>query len=124
KVQSPKGKNTYMVAKNQIENHLRPWFKANCIFLDTFVGNFEEFWADYKLSQSYIDPKRKLTHDRRILAQSLKRAYRKGWLSRDFKYKDFSLNEPSEPIGKYIEDEDVRKLVLASKRSPRHYLQI
>src|ERR1051326_448329 len=76
----------------------------------------------------HADPKnqapRKLEHDRRFLNMALKRAYRAGWIKKEFKQRDFELNEVSDDIGQYVEDADLIRLIEASKPYPKLFLQV
>lgn len=139
KIQGPKAKNTDAQARDVIEPHLRPWFTEHCAYLDTFERDYEEKWAEYCIAQAdrseqknldrefrgleRISP-RKLGHDRRYLVMALKRAHTKGWIKKLFTKHDFPLLEASDPVGKYIEDEDVKKILQGLKRHPKTYLQV
>lgn len=134
KMQSTKGKKTLEQAETQIK-HLRPWFKEHCPYfgnfrkdgsqkLWNFERDYEEVWAEYKLAQAVKTPGRKLEHDRRYLIMTLKRAHRKGWVTKDFEKKDFELNEISDPIGQYLTDKSVREILAAAKPHPKLHLQI
>lgn len=120
KVQAPKAKNTAAQAE-MIIRHMRPWFEKNCPYLDEFETNYESLWADYRIHEGR---KRKLGHDRRYLVMTLRRALAKGWISKTFKKSDFALNESTESIGKYVEDEDIKKLLAALSSCPRTLLQV
>lgn len=120
KIQAPKAKNTAAQAE-MIVRHMRPWFEKNCPFLDDFEKDYEERWAEYRAHEGR---KRKLGHDRRYLVMALHRARAKGWISKSFKKSDFDLNESSESIGIYLEDEDVKKLLVALRSSPKTLLQV
>lgn len=126
KVQAPKSKNTYAQACCVVA-HLKPWFAENAPYLDQFETDFEEVWAAYR---SYCAEKvtrkgrpRKLGHDRRYLVMALKRAQAKGWISKSFTKKDFSLNEVHEEIGRALSDDEVTRLLKALEIHPRTRLQ-
>jgi len=147
KIQSTKADETLAQLKSQLK-HLRPWFKENCPYLsgpcipdylDGFETQFEEVWADYKLAQAAKDKvraaeasrqgkkrhkPRKLGHDRRYLVMALKRAHKRGWVSREFTKSDFELNEVHEPVGKYIEDDEIKAILKACKPRPAIFLQV
>lgn len=124
KIQSTKAKGTYSQIKSQ-HKHLRPWFNIHCNYLDQFEKRYEEVWAEYKLHNLSQEKPRKLEHDRRYLVMALKRAQKRGWISKEFFKSDFDLNEVVDPIGKYIDSEQVNKLLLHAKATgPRIYLQI
>jgi integrase len=124
KIQETKSKATYSMALLQINNHLKPWFKEFCPFLDTFEKNYEEIWADYKLAQKRKHPERKLNHDRRHLIMALRRAFNKQWTRKSIGKAELTLNEAKTSIGKYLEDYEVRKLLDYLKSTPKSYLQV
>lgn len=138
-VQAPKAKNT--AAQTQaILKHLRPWFSEHCPHLDSFEKDFEETWAKYKVAQAEKSaeknkqrrsegkpavPPRKLGHDRRYLVMALSRALTKGWIKRKFTKSDFDLLEAVEPIGKFVEDADITKLLAFLRiKHEKTYLQV
>lgn len=127
KIQSPKAKNTYAQAQCVVA-HLSPWFTTNAPYLDEFETDFEERWAEYRAAQAKIPAHsgkpRRLAHDRRYLVMALRRAQAKGWTKKAFSKRDFSLNEAHEPIGKYVEDANVVKLLAALSIHPRTKLQV
>lgn len=128
KVQSPKAKNTYAQTAN-IVAHLKPWFDRKAPYLDDFENSFEECWAEYRADQA-LGPclrsgrPRRLAHDRRYLVMALKRAQKKNWIKKSFSKTDFALNEAHEPIGKYVDDICVIKLLKALDRHPKTQLQV
>lgn len=124
KIQSTKASGTFRQTENQIEGHLRPWFKDNFRYLDQFERRYEESWAEYKIAQSKKTPGRKLEHDRRYLLMSLKRSFKRGWIQKDFVKQDFELNEVTEPIGQYLTDDQVRALLAGCSDMPKLELQI
>lgn len=128
KLQSQKSSKTYEMARTQIDVHLRPWFDRFCPWLDRFN---EGYWVDYVKFQKGENPKRKLEHDRRHLLMSLRRAHREGWIKRSWSKSDLYLDEHSDPIGKFLEDDEVNSLLFhakalgrAEKRYSGLYLQI
>jgi integrase len=123
KIQSTKHESTYQQAKFIIDGHLRHWFEKNCPFIDRMERHYEEVWAEYQLDQK-SKKERKLAHDRRYLVMTLKRASNKGWLKKIFTKKDFELNEAYEPVGKYLADEEIARLLTAASKYPRLYLQV
>lgn len=143
KMQSTKSKGTDDQARSLIENHLKPWFESHCPSLDHFVQNYESVWADYKLtagarrppahiedpderekwSASHTDP-RKLGHDRRYLIMALTRAFRSGWIKKQFAKRDLELNEVWMKKGKYLADESLIALITAARSYPKLYLQV
>lgn len=84
---------------------------GRCPYLDDFETAFEEVWADYKLHRDQVTPGRKLKHDRQLLVQLLKRARNKGWISRAFTRLDFDISDVTEPIGKFLEDDQVNMIL-------------
>jgi integrase len=67
---------------------------------------------------------RKLEHDRRYLVMALKRARIRGWIQKEFSKKDFGLEDVSESIGQYVEDEAVQALLEAARPYPKLHLQV
>lgn len=124
KIQSPKAENTYQMARRQIDLHLRPWFTLHCPYLHEFERDYEEKWAEYITFQRNKDPDRQLKHDRRHLVMTLLRAYNKKWVKREFASKDLPLLEATEPIGKHIEDDDIKHLLEFLKSHEDIYLQV
>lgn len=130
-IQNAKGGKTYVSAKTHIgekgndkcPGHLRPWFNKNCQHLDYFVTHYETVWAQYRLHRDQVTPGRKLRHDRQHLVTALQRATNMGWIPRLFSRKDFFLNEAKTPIGKYIEDHDVKRILVRLEKHPKDYLQ-
>lgn len=126
KIQSPKAKNTLAQAECIIA-HLSPWFAEKAPFLDDFERDFEERWAEYRADQAKIPTtrgkKRRLAHDRRYLVMALRRALAKGWIKKAFTKRDFALNEAHEPIGKYVDDASIVKLLAALDEHPKTKLQ-
>lgn len=127
KIQAPKSKNTLAQAKCVVK-HLQPWFEVNCPNLEEFENDFEERWAEYRAAQAKIPRKngkaRRLGHDRRYLVMALRRALAKNWIKKPFKKSDFALNDAMEPIGKYVEDSDIKKLLAALEGHPKTKLQV
>ena len=125
KVQSSKSKRTFIVAKDGDKN-LRTFFTKEVPYLDNFIGNYENYWSEYILFKKRENPNRKLDHDRRYLIFVLKRALKKDLISKDFNKSDFPLNEVTHPIGKGLEDEEVRRLLTSAKENNYDvlYLQI
>lgn len=123
KIQSTKHKNTYDQAKLIIDGHLRPWFEVHCPYIDKMENSFEEVWAEYQIDQK-TKKIRKLGHDRRYLVMTLRRAFNKGWTKKLFEKNNFEITEVYDPIGKYIDDEDMGKLLRASDAYPRLKLQV
>jgi integrase len=115
-IQDAKADKTAVSARLQIDKHLRPWFKANCQFLDQFD---EETWAQYRKDQAVKSPGRKLEHDRRHLLMALGLAQRKGWLKRKFTRRELFLKEASEPIGRALSPDEVKKVREAAQALPR-----
>src|SRR5579875_1618094 len=111
KIQSAQSKNTFAQAKCVVA-HLR-WFDA--ITFEQMETDFEEFWAQYRAAQAGCLTRkgkpRKLGHERRYLVMALRRAQIKGWIKRSFRKSDFPLKESHEPVGQYISDEDIQKLL-------------
>lgn len=122
KIQSTMDPKTHTMAKSQIK-HLRPWFRIQCTYLETFEKDPEGVWAEYCLAQKKITPGRKLKHDRRYLVMALIRARKLGWIQKEYSTTDFVLNEATTPIGQYIEDDDVKSILRALKTYPKDYLQ-
>lgn len=128
-IQSSKAKNTSAQAQS-IVAHLSPWFQRNCPLLSKFEKSYEEVWAEYiahskELAEFSGTQPRMLGHDRRYLVMALRRAAIKGWITKSFSKKDFSLLEFSEPIGKHIDDESMQKLLTyLEAHSGKTYLQV
>jgi integrase len=135
-IQEAKGGKTYVSFKTHIgtkerndkgelkhPGHLRPWFNANCQYLDDFVKRYESVWAEYLLHRDRTTPGRKLRHDRQHLVIALHRATNLGWITRKFTRRDFFLNEAKSSIGKYIEDSSVIQILEKLKKHPKDYLQ-
>jgi integrase len=117
---------------------------------DGFIKQHEQVWTDYTTEASARKPPahlfdkegkvrsqvkldtwleknktpRKLEHDRRYLIMALIRAHKREWIKRKFDRRDFPLNEVSEPIGQFIPDEDVQRILNGLSRYPKPYLQV
>ena len=109
-IQQTKSKRTYIIAIDGDKN-LRPFFKKQFIYLDDFIKNYEEAWAEYVLYQRRIKPLRKLGHDRKHLIMALRRARKKEWIDRDFIKGDLYLNETRKTTGRALEDQEVKLLI-------------
>lgn len=126
-------KHTQTAIRTQLK-HLRAWFMGDpnaepsrpphCAYLDQFERDYPEVWSAYKRDQAVLTPGRKLGHDRRILLQALKGAFRKGWLTRDFGTTDLPLLERSDPIGRILERPEVERLMPYVEQNPRLHLQV
>lgn len=116
--QASKAKNTIAQTKS-ILAHLRPFFGHRS--LEEFVRDYEELWSEYI---GYVGGKRKLEHDRRYLTMALKRAHVKGWIPKLFIKSDFQLKEAHTPIGRALEDDEVKRIMAAASKHPRFYIQL
>lgn len=124
RIYEPKGVETYKQIKCIIDGRLRPWFTAHCPYLRTFEADFELQWAKYRLHRKEVAPGVKLGHDRRFLITVLRRAQQKGWIKKVPEQKSLELMEASEPIGRALEDEEVRALLeFLRARHEKTYLQ-
>lgn len=123
KIQSTKDKRTLEQAELIINRRLRPWFEQHCPFLDKMERSFEEVWADYLLHERQKKA-RKFEHDRRYLVTSLIRAFHKGWIKKLFEKENFHLNEVTDPIGKYMSDEEIGRILTATHEYPKLKLQV
>lgn len=112
-IQKTKSHRTWVIAKDGDKN-LRPFFELNCPYLDLFEENYEQFWARYQAYQAQLNPGRKLSHDRKYLIMVLRRAKKQKAISNDFVKGDFPLSELIEPIGRALEDFEVKFLLQAA----------
>lgn len=112
-IQKTKAPRTYVVAKDGDKN-LRPFFEKECPYLDSFMKNYEQVWARYKTHMAKEKPGRKLAHDRKYLIMVLRRAKKQKAISEDFVKGDFPLNEVTEPVGIYLEDWQIKRLLEAA----------
>jgi integrase len=122
-IQAAKAPKTLEMARAQI-NHLAPWFAEHCAYLSDFERRFEEVWSRYKADQDTLTPGRKLTHDRRHLLMALKRAKDKGWVTREFKKRDFQLLEASEPVGRILEQDELDRLLRETADNGLLHIQV
>lgn len=124
-IQSAQSKNTYAQAKCVIDGHLRPWFGSK--LLAPFQTSYEEEWAMYRSENAGVLTRRgkprRFAHDRRYLVMTLKRAQIRGWTSKTFTKRDFTLKEAHEPIGRALSDEEQKRLLTALESHPRTHLQ-
>lgn len=74
--------------------------------------------------QESIQLPRKLAHDRRYLLMTLIRAFNKGWIRREFQESDFELNDSGDPIGKYLDDNQVQAILNEAISHEKFYLQV
>lgn len=118
RVQASKAKNTISQTKSVLA-HLRPFFGPRR--LDEFEKDYEEIWSEYI---AYVAGKFKLEHDRRYLVMALKRAQRKGWVAKQFIKSDLPLKESHTPVGRALEDDEVKRIMEESAQYPRFYLQM
>lgn len=118
RVQASKAKNTVAQTKS-ILAHLRPFFGDKS--LAEFERDYEEIWSEYI---TYIGGRHKLAHDRRYLTMALKRARIKGWITKTFIKSDFQLKEAHQPIGRALEDDEVKRIMFEAAKYPRFYLQM
>lgn len=141
KVQAAKAKNT-LVQFQTAEGHLRPWFcgedrdpktkrwvkskirSARCAYVNLFELRFETIWAEYKTEQTILRPGKKLGHDRRYLLMALKRAKTKKWIRHEFKKSDLQLLESTEPVGRLIEDAELKRLLPRIKAHRRLFILV
>ena len=126
KIQSAKSVKTAVMARTQIEGHLRPWFKEHCRYLGDFERAFEEYWSEYRTAQEIKTPGRKLEHDRRHLLMALKRAFEKNpkWINKRFTKDDLQLMEATESIGRLLEHDEIDFLLAETSRHRTLHLQV
>lgn len=124
-IQKNKAPRTYIIAKDGDKN-LRPFFERECPYLDNFEKNYEQIWARYQVYQKKEKPGRKLAHDRKYLITVLRRARKQKAISTDFIKSDFPLDEISDPIGRALEDREVKQLLQAANelKNEKIYQQI
>lgn len=85
--------------------HLRPWFDANCTFIDQWDGTT---WDKYIIDQRAKNPKRKLKHDREILTFILNLGRKKDW---PIKYSVLRKPDSATEAGRYVTDEEIERLI-------------
>lgn len=116
---SDKSEKTIKEAESQYRR-MSAFFEEEIVFLDKFLRSHTEWWLNYKTyayakNMEKHGKRGKLWHDRKFLIFVLNVAFENGWSKKKFASSDFSLNERTDPVGKYLDSDDVSKLISAIK---------
>lgn len=90
--------------------------------IEFIIKDFETNIDEIRFIERSSRPRR-LKHERRYLVMTLLRARKLGWIKKDYSCKDFPLNEAVTPIGKYIEDDQVRLILSRLVKHRETWLQ-
>lgn len=113
KLKSGRAEATRVSANLHIKKHLLPWFNEHYPFADQVN---EATWEEYILAQRFKNPTRKLFNDRKHISMIMRHAFRKGVISRPMSFRN---PDPERKAGKRLSDQEVGKLLGASKHSIR-----